>query len=80
MKVPDNVAQIFAALLSAAGKGALSVMVGKDHATGEIRYFIGAIGNDDGALLFAPFGHLIVRTPLPDIPKPVPAKPGPTLH
>ena len=73
MTLPDNIAQIFAALLDAVAKGALGLMVGKDPATGEVRYFIGAIGDENGSPIFAPFGHLT-----PGMPQQ--ATPDPTLH
>ena len=80
MTLPDDVARIFNALLSAAAKGALALLVGKDAATGETRYIIGAMGRDDGDELFVPFGHLTPGHPRQAILAPLPAPPDPMRH
>lgn len=58
MAIPDAYRRNFATLLRAAEQGDLALMECTDAVTGEIRYVICAVGQDQGEYLFTPFGHL----------------------
>lgn len=58
MSIPDHARSNFQTLLRAAADGNLALMECADFATGQTRYVICAVGRDDGAYVFTPFGHL----------------------
>ena len=58
MSIPDHARSNFQTLLRAAADGNLALMEYADSANGETRYVICAVGRDDGAYVFTPFGHL----------------------
>ncbi|WP_433947427.1 DUF6117 family protein [Brevundimonas diminuta] len=58
MSIPDHARSNFETLLRAAADGNLALMECADSATGQTRYVICAVGRDDDAYVFTPFGHL----------------------
>lgn len=63
MSIPDHARANFETLLHAATSGDLALMECTEIATGEVRYVICAIGQDDGGYVFTPFGHLADGNP-----------------
>ncbi|MBX9864152.1 MAG: hypothetical protein K2Y42_15540 [Hyphomicrobium sp.] len=63
MSIPDHARANFQMLLRAAADGNLALMECTDSETGETRYVICAVGNDDVDYVFTPFGHLAEGNP-----------------
>lgn len=58
MSIPHHARDNFETLLRAAADSNLALMECADSVSGETRYVICAVGRDDGAYVFTPFGHL----------------------
>lgn len=58
MAIPDGMRTNFQTLLRAAGRGDLALMECTDAVTGEPRYVICAMGQDERGSVMTPFGHL----------------------
>lgn len=63
MSIPHHARANFNTLLRASEDGSLALMECTDAMTGEPRYVICAVGQDDGDYMFTPFGHLTDGNP-----------------
>lgn len=63
MAIPDYARTNFDTLLRAASDGRLALMECLDAVTGDPRYVLCAVGNDNGEYVFTPFGHLANGNP-----------------
>lgn len=63
MSIPEHARANFDTLLRAAADGNLALMGCADAATGEPRYVLCAVGQNDGDCVFTPFGHLAPGNP-----------------
>jgi hypothetical protein len=63
MAIPDYARTNFQTLLRAAQDGNLALMECLDAGTREPRFFLCAVGREDGDYVFMPFGHLADGNP-----------------
>lgn len=59
MSIPDAIRTNFETLLRAAQNGDLALLECTDATSGETRYVICAVAEDDGVWAITPFGHLV---------------------